>query len=431
MGAVRHGRRDSVSAPSIGRKVILSGCIKASQLLLGVGSSLLLARWLGATGYGAYSFAFVLASLLAIPAQLGWPSLLTREVARLGHADLAQLAGVLRTSFRWVSWSSLAMVVACLGIGYAISGKLAGQDASTLYLASALVPLTAWIGIRAAALRGLEHVLQAQLLDGILRPAIFLLILAFLIGRHLSPATAMFAQVLATFVAFTVGTVVLVRVLPSGIRRIPPDAHRAAEWRRSMYPFMLVSAAQVLTTQADLFALGLVSDASEVGIYKVATMVGTQVGFAVWLVNAVFAPRIVKLHRHGQHEELQALLSKGVRFALIVAAPAAACIVAFGRPALEIALGEQFGPAYWPMVIIALGQLIGVSAGPVGMLLGMTGHERGVARILTLCGLSSVVLTLVLASKYGPFGAAIAASASLILSRVMLRALATRVLRRS
>jgi O-antigen/teichoic acid export membrane protein len=42
----------------------------------------LLARMLGAEGYGIYAYAFALVTLLAMPAKAGLPQLVVRETAR-------------------------------------------------------------------------------------------------------------------------------------------------------------------------------------------------------------------------------------------------------------------------------------------------------------------------------------------------------------
>jgi O-antigen/teichoic acid export membrane protein len=119
-------------------------------------------------------------------------------------------------------------------------------------------------------------------------------------------------------------------------------------------------------------------------------------------------------------------MSTGARYVLLVAVPATLAIVLLGKPLLAAALGPAFSDAYVPMAIIAVGQLLGVTAGPVGVLLAMTGHEVSVARVLALTALVSVVLTVLLAKLFGVAGAAVATSVSLVLARSLLRAVARR-----
>jgi O-antigen/teichoic acid export membrane protein len=56
--------------------------IKTSSVGFGFFTAVLLARMLGAEGYGIYAYAFALVTLLAMPAKAGLPQLVVRETAR-------------------------------------------------------------------------------------------------------------------------------------------------------------------------------------------------------------------------------------------------------------------------------------------------------------------------------------------------------------
>lgn len=404
-------------------KVLVSGAIKVLQLALGVGASLLLARWLGAAGYGAYSFAMALATVLANPAQLGWPTLLTREVARFHHdSSLQKLRGVLRISALWTLTASAVLMFIGLAIAKWIAANRPGHDESALVIGSLLVPLVAWIGLRAAALKGLDRVLIAQVLDGVLRPAVFLFLVACMfLSARITAGIAMSLQAVALIVSVAVGTWSLRRSLPSGIHEVVADSSDANLWRKCLGPFMFINAAQAVAAQADLLVLGLITDTRTIGIYKIAVMVGTQVGFAAWLVNSVFSAQIVRLHRAGRFQELKGLLRRGMRYVLAAALPIAAGIVLLGRFVIDRLLGPEFQDAYWPMVTVSIGQLLAATAGPVGILLALTGHERDVARVMGMSALLGLLLIFPLAGAFGALGAAISTGATLVLTRLMLR----------
>lgn len=404
-------------------RVIISGFIKALQLSLGIAASLILARLLGASGYGSYSFALAVATLLANPSQLGWSMLLTREVARYGHeGSLGKLRGVLRTSAVWTLLASLLFSAFGFLLGGWVSDNHEGHDEFALMAGSLLVPLIAWIGLRGAALRGLDRVLIAQLLDGVFRPLFFLLLVtvAFFFGG-VTAGTSIAMQGLALIVSVALGAWAIKRALPAGFRESVADSSDSVLWRRSLAPFIFLYGAQALTAQADLLVLGLLADPRTIGIYKVAVMVGIQVGFAAWIVNAVYAPQIVRLHRSDKHEELARLIRSGRRFVLLTALPIALVILLFGRNILVLVLGHEYEDAYWPMVIVACGQVFAASAGPVGILLGMTGHERDVAKVMGIASVFGIALMALLAGTFGAIGAAVATATTLVLTRVLLR----------
>ena len=81
------------------RGVLGSGVLKIFHTLLILATAILLARTLGPEGYGIYAFAYALATLIAIPAQMGLPTLVVREVARYQlKEEWGYLKGILRFS---------------------------------------------------------------------------------------------------------------------------------------------------------------------------------------------------------------------------------------------------------------------------------------------------------------------------------------------
>jgi O-antigen/teichoic acid export membrane protein len=82
--------------------------------------------------------------------------------------------------------------------------------------------------------------------------------------------------------------------------------------------------------------------------------------------------------------------------------------------------GQEYAPAYLPLVILCLGQLINSSMGSVGLILNMAGLERFTARGVAIAAIASVLLNSALIPFFGPAGAAIATSTSLIIWNVLL-----------
>ena len=63
--------------------------IKVGNLFLSLMVGIVLARVLGPAEYGVYSYIMAISGLLIIPAQFGFPTLVTREVAKAdGDPDL-------------------------------------------------------------------------------------------------------------------------------------------------------------------------------------------------------------------------------------------------------------------------------------------------------------------------------------------------------
>jgi len=74
----------------------------------------------------------------------------------------------------------------------------------------------------------------------------------------------------------------------------------------------------------------------------------------------------------------------------------------------------EFAEAYVPLVIICIGQLVNASIGSVGSLLNMTGHEKDTTKSIFIGATVNVLLNLALTPVWGPIGAAIATTVTLI-----------------
>ena len=102
-------------------------------------------------------------------------------------------------------------------------------------------------------------------------------------------------------------------------------------------------------------------------------------------------------------------------------------LVAFGPTILRL-FGPGFEQGYTVLVILTLGQLVNAFAGPVAILLNMTGHQNVTARVLGINAILGVALGLALTRIWGIIGTALAFSAAMALWNALLAIMAIRKL---
>ncbi len=389
--------------------------IRSLNAMLGLGLSIVLARELGPEGYGVYAFVFSLMVLLAVPVQMGLPTLVMREVARYHSSERwALLRGLLLRSNQAIL---LLSVLLSLIVGGVILWRYEGQDQVLLVTgawALLLLPVTALTLLSGAVLLGLRRVVLGQIAEMLLRPGFFLLLLgAALLTGGLTPSQAMSLHFAAACMAFIVGVLILLRALPPEVGRIRPK-YDTLVWFRSAISFGLLAGFDKINNQIGMVMLGLLATKEEVGQYRVAVSVGALVVFGLTITAAVLAPHIARLHSAGDKERLQRMLTWSTRGVLLMALPLAILFIIFGNPILGVVFGEPYREASTALAIISVGQCVNASMGPVGLILSMTGHE-----IETLKGVSAAtVLNIILATFLIPFfgveGAATAMGISII-----------------
>jgi O-antigen/teichoic acid export membrane protein len=386
-------------------------------------STVLLARLLGAEGYGIYAYAYAFVWLLALPAQAGLPNLVIRETAQgLAQARPDLVRGIWRWAERVVTGLSLVVV---LGFGPALIAWRGGWQSvqgGTMAWALALVPLMALGNLRGAALRGLQHIVAGQLPEFVLRPGLFLLLVlcaALFAADALSAPTAMALHAAAALAAFLVGAWMLWRRMPPPVREARATVESKG-WLVSGTLFALMAGFSMVNNQASTVLLGVFQPSDQVGVYQVAVQVANLAAFGLQAINMVVAPRFAALYARGETLRLPRLVVGSARVVLAFNVLLTGLFVLLGRLFFPLVFGAEFAASYGPLLILLVGQMVNSTTGSVGYLLNMTGHERETLRGMAVAAGLNIVLNLLLISGWGILGAASATAVSMIVWNVLL-----------
>ena len=408
---------------ALAKETGISLFLKISQAFFSFMTTVLLARILGAEGYGIYAYAFAFVMLLSMPAQAGLPQLVIRETARgiaEGKPELVQ--GIWRWSGKVVLIISIILVFVIGSILFILKNGQFNLKEWTFFWALLFVPFMCLNNLRGAALRGLHKVIIGQLPEFFIRPALFftsLCIAGIFLHQRLTPPQAMALNVFAAVLAFIIGAWLLWRNTPSSIYKITP-VYDSKKWIKSLLPLAFIGGILVINNQTDIVMLGIFKPLDQVGIYRVAARLALFASFGLQAVNMVVAPRFAALYAKREIKRLQHLATRGAQVVLVFNLLITGFFVLFGETFLKWIFGKDFTPAYIPLLILLIGQLVNSAAGSVGVLLNMSGHERDTACGLALAAGINILLNLALIPPLGPKGAAIATSVSMITWNVIL-----------
>lgn len=402
--------------PTLVRATSGSTGLRIAGMGFGFLVGILLARGLGAEGYGIYGVAMSIIALLTVPTEFGLPQLLTREVA---SAHVARDWGRLRGMLDWSSRVSLAMS-AVIGLGVVAwllsSGRgLASPLGMALLAGILLVPLAAQVSMRSAALRGLQRIVTGQLPDVLLRPMLHALLLALAVWwfAPLTPVLAMASGVAAAALSLIAAQALLRRTLPAEVDAVPAIL-RSRDWWSSALPMALTEGMRILQGHVAILVLGAMATMAEAGLFRVATSVSLLIGTPLTLFAIVCAPIIAQLHAQGHRARLQRLLWWT---SLAMAVSTLLLTVPFmvaGEHLLALAFGEEYRQANTALLILSAGLVVNGWFGVSATLLNMTGLQNRVtyASLLSLAVL--VVLMFPLTTFAGVDGAAWATTLSLL-----------------
>ncbi len=394
--------------------------LRLVAMVLSLATAVVLARALGPAEYGTYAYVFALVTLLALPAQVGIPTLLVRETAR-AHAQKEW--SNLKTLWRWATRTILGTSLAITAILALIlwgSSDHATNTWRTAVSAVLLIPLIALGNARGAALRGLRRIVSGQLPEAILRPGFFLLFIsaAWMAGLKLTAATAMSWHVLAAACGFLIGAIILFKARPNEMINAQLDHGCTSGWLKAAVPLAAIGGLQTVGNQTGIVLLGLMGTHAEVAMYKVAASAATLAVFGLQTANSVVGPHFAGQFALGDTRRIQRLAAAGAIASSALTIPVVAAFVLCGPWLLHMVYGEGYEGAYGPLLILCAGQMVNALFGSVGLLLNMTGYERIAARWLAIAAICNILGGVVLIPRFGMYGAAIAACASVVIWNV-------------
>lgn len=399
-----------------------TGILRIAFTALSFLINVLLARLLSPAGYGSYSYALAIVGVLSVFAAFGMDALLTREMAVYrARKEWGRLHGLLRRSAQAGTVLSLSLAFAASVAVWLLRSTLPRETVLTVWIGLALLPLFVLGRLRQSAMQGLQHLLAGQIPELLLQP---LFLLALLAGTYALRAASPSApwvialSVLASTVAVIIGARLLQRAIPSASRAAAPQYETAA-WIRSALPFLLSSSCWVISARADVLLLGALRGNDAVGLYSVASRSAELIGFFLTAFNVALAPTIAQLYTAGDLPRLQQTVTRGARIVFLLSLPVALGFFLYGEWWLRL-YGQEFMSAHTTLSILAIGQIVNVGTGSVGVLLNMTGHERDAAALVAVAAAWNVIGSAVMISLWGVEGAACATTLGLILWNVLM-----------
>ena len=391
--------------------------------------NLLISRALGAEGVGVYQIALATATLLAVASNIGLDTVVLRSVAvawRKGDVGMARTA-ILR-SLRVVAMLGGGLGLAMALLSWPMTHWMMDQpelQVPVMIMAFA-VPAIAMVRTISASIRATGRVVLSQSLDGVSYTSITLLTLGILwLARGELP-------LLAPEIVYA-GSCVLVMLF--GLTRIrklidgwPTGAQSVS--LRSGLRIMVIYLAAYFCDWIAVVALGTWHDPAEAGVYRVAVQFGLLFTLVRNSFDQMVGSHIAARYADGDYRAMLGLARKTGLLGGALCLPLLIVLVAVPEWLLGL-FGPDFVRGAPALVILAIGQFIAVTVGPIGTVLDMAHREHIAMRIELGVAALTIALFLVLIPLYDLVGAAAAitiailvrAGALLIANKSFLRAM--------
>ena len=375
---------------------------------LSYGLQVLLARLLGASHYGVYSYVLVWVSFVSLVAGLGFPAASVRflPVYRIKE-DWSRIQGYIQAASKLTFVTGIAIALCALGVTEVLHAFGGLQHPTVIVLGALLIPALAGSMLYSEVARAGGRVGVAFIPTLVARPILIGISVASLYALRGSVSTSVvLGTSLATGYIVLVVQYILTRRLfdTPKVKRQPVMELR--EWFRVGITLLAAGAFTVTLLQVDIVIVGAFRGSRDAGIYAAASKTASLVAFVIIAVNAAAAPQFASLWAMGRTEDLQRLVTK---LAMVIFWPSlaiAVVIAAFSGPLLDL-FGPEFEQARWALLALLAGQLVNAGAGSVGYLLNVTGYHREAARALGWSALACILLAAVGVWAFGLVGAAL------------------------
>lgn len=408
------------------KSIVGVAAVRLLGVVTGFLSVVLLARLLGPEQYGIYAFTLATITLLSLPANTGLCTLLLRTAARQrSSTSVSELRGL----WNWTNGTAVAVattlgVVAWLAINRAGITSLSSNLDVLFASGAALLLLTPLLALRTALLSGLGNVAHGQSLDNIVKPLVFVLLITGVAASSpqawsVTATQAVLAITFSTAIALIVGQHFLRHSRPRNWRTTVAD-YIPRQWLRAAWPLTLVGAGHILMRYVDVVMLGFWHSSTEVGIYRATYQLASLATLPHQVAVLAYAPLFAGHPASHDHAGLQRLATRCARLASTGSTPLLVLLLIASSPLLTLFFGDPYRAGAPVLVALCIGQLINVVAGPVGMLLNMSGHEREAALGVWLATLVNLALNALLIPGYGAVGAAVATAVALVVWNVIL-----------
>jgi O-antigen/teichoic acid export membrane protein len=411
-GSVGEGRNVGGGALTSFVELLKRAGIVLAVQVVGAGMSymlqILLARLLGVSDFGMYSYLVVGLTFAALLAGLGFPAASVRFIPQYRiNGEHARLRGFLRTAVTVTFATAVAgtaLILIILELLH-LDGRL--SNPMDYALAALCIPAFAGSALYTELARSAGRVVIAFAPSLIARPAlisvgtIFLFVLQ---GGSLSTASALAATLVAAY-SVLIAQWAWNRGFFEGGDRTRSSAEERRQWLGVGASLLAATAFTLILMQVDIVLVGAIEGAKAAGIYAAASKTALLVTFVLWAVNAASVPEFASLWTLGRREDLQRLVSK-LEMAIFWPSLAISLMIAILAVPLLALFGPAFGEARVPLLILLGGQLANAAAGSVGYLLVVTGHHREATVALALSAVAALVLAGLGTIAFGLVGAA-------------------------
>ena len=184
-----------------------------------------------------------------------------------------------------------------------------------------------------------------------------------------------------------------------------PQATDISRWRKLALPMIFSTLFVTMFADLDLFMVGFIVPAPQVGILGVCLKIAALLVFTVQVVHQILLRDASDAHLLGDRDKLHDIIRNANRFALLASLGSLVAILLFGNLVLGF-FGAEFQAGYYCLVGLVGSQIIRAAAGPAIQVLMICDKQSAGIPVYGVSIAVLFVCNIVLIPTFGYEGAA-------------------------
>ncbi len=383
-----------------------------------------IARQLGASALGIYAMGLSIVALASGFSHIGLGSAGVRFISQYRTQKKWHfLRAYLQRTTLITAALGLVLSIAVYVLRYPISNSLFKKPEGATYMVyfALLIFLVSIQSVMQVFAQGFQNVGKQTIIGSFIKFPVKIVATIGLIAIGMGLSGYIIGEIVATLVSLVLFLILIWNLIPPQVKAIKEI--NKIPWDKNLLSltgvFFGLKILAMFSSEIDKIVLGGFISPSDVGIYSVVLTLGGFIFILLSSLNSIFAPIIAEMYALDKHAELEKIYMATTRWILILSAPVAISLMTAGKSYLQI-FGNEFTEGKFALLIVAIGYLVNVSYGPIGMIAQMTGLEKKLFRYQIITNIISISLFWILIPLWGLTGAAIAISVNNVFSNILI-----------
>jgi O-antigen/teichoic acid export membrane protein len=410
-------------ARTIAKNTLFNFITNASDVLINFGVGILLARFLGPTDYGLYSFLIWFLYFAALFVNLGLGNMVIRYIAEaLGKKNIELVKSLVRISL-WLRVGASILIALIIIVFVRFWAKLfgyPGSEALFIILSLGILPhvLNFLLTSIFNGFQKFEYSAYLMLATNPLRA--LGIVIVYIMG--LGVKEILFASISSWVLGVFIGLFLMRRLVPLKdiitVPRLNPELKSSLKYSMIMTGILIMGYFQ--TQRAEIFFLGIYHPGEQVGFYTIAFLLATSsIGLILMVFSEVLVPAVSEQFGRGDMERVRAIYLASARYLMMVGIPLALGGIALASPIITLVYGAEYTPVIPLLQILLIPfAFLAIANAATGVIYGMN-QPSFILKVGVFLVIMSIGFDLWLIPKYSSIGAAIGSSVPRLIAPII------------